>query len=264
MSTPDVPLRMELEFEFDAPAEQVFQAVATANGISSWFVRTDLEARVGGRIVTHMGPEMESPGTVTGYDAPHRLRYEEPDWAGMSGHPDANVTPLVSEFIVEAKSGGSCVLRVVSSAFGTGADWEQEFIDEMEKGWRPFFDRLRLYLSHFPGQQVTLLEATATVPGEGPKVFAAMKKDVGIEKTGQSVDARGIAGTVERTGDFDVLVKLDRPVPGFFSLAAMDMGDGKTIAFAQGQFFSPDAAAFVDRAQPEWQAWLEGLAVPTA
>jgi uncharacterized protein YndB with AHSA1/START domain len=262
MSTPNVPLRMELTFEFDAPVEQVWEAIATANGISSWFMRTDLEERVGGRIVTHMGPDSESPGKVNAYDAPHRLEYEEPDWAGLTGHPDADVTALVSEFLIEAKSGGTCVLRVVSSAFGSGADWEQEFFDEMEKGWRPFFDRLRLYLAHFPGQKVTMLEAQTNIAGDAPKVLAAMKGEVGAEQVGQTVDARGLKGSVERIGEYDALLKLDQPVPGFFAFAAIDMGDGKTMAMVQGQLFSPDAAAFVAHAQPEWQAWLESLASP--
>ena len=48
------------------------------------------------------------------------------------GHEGA-VTPMVTEFLVEATSGGTCIVHVVSSAFGTGADWEQEFFDDMAK-----------------------------------------------------------------------------------------------------------------------------------
>jgi len=39
---------------------------------------------------------------------------------------------------------------VVTSAFGTGADWENEFWEEMANGWAPVLDNLRLYLTHFP------------------------------------------------------------------------------------------------------------------
>jgi uncharacterized protein YndB with AHSA1/START domain len=257
--TPDVPLRLEITVELPGPPERLWDAIATANGISSWFTRTDLEEREGGKIVTHMGPEAESPGTVTGWDPPHRLVYEEPNWADLTGHEDAPVTPLVTEWLVEAQSGGTCVLRVVSSAFGTGADWEQEFFDEMEKGWLPFFDRLRLYLTHFPGQQVTTLEAYATLPVSGPAVFAAMRKELGIDEVGQTMDARGITGRVERVGDFDLLVRLTEPMPGFFGFAAADMGDGKTWTMVQGQLFSPEAPAFVEREQPAWQAWVDNI-----
>ena len=47
-----------------------------------------------------------------------------------AGHDAAAVTPLATEFLVEAPSAVRASSRVVSSAFGTGADWEQEFFDE--------------------------------------------------------------------------------------------------------------------------------------
>src|SRR5688572_2891023 len=111
--TPDVPLRLELTFEMPGPAADVWGAIATANGISSWFLRTDLEEREGGSIVTHMGDDASSPGTVTGWDPPRRFAYEEPEWAALSGHDVDSVTPLATEFLVEAQSGGTCVVRVV-------------------------------------------------------------------------------------------------------------------------------------------------------
>ncbi|MGH9025200.1 MAG: SRPBCC family protein [Acidimicrobiia bacterium] len=261
--TPDVPLRMELTFELPGTPEQLWDAIATANGISSWFLPTDLEERAGGAIVTHMGPD-DSPGTVTGWDPPRRLEYEEPDWVRLTGHGDAVATPLVTEFLVEARSGGSCVLRVVSSAFGTGANWEQEFFDEMEKGWRPYFDRLRLYLTHFRGQRVTLLDVQASLAGTGDAVFEAMRNDLGIEQVGQTFELRDLRGTIERLGDVELLVRLNNPVPGFLAVAVLDMGDNKTTAVVQGQLFAERAAAVVEREQPEWQAWLESLALTMA
>lgn len=262
MTTPDVPLRMELTFELPGTPEQVWDAIATANGISSWFLRTDLEEREGGAIVTYMGPEAESPGTVTGWEPPRRLRYEEPGWAGLIGHEDAPVTPLVTEFLVEARSGGTCVLRVVSSAFGAGADWEQEFFDEMEKGWLPYFERLRLLLTHFAGQHVTLLEAQTTLPGAGAPVLAAMREDLGIGDVGQTVEFRGLGGRVERIAESDVLVRLTGALPGFLGLLAWDVGDGNIMAAVQGQLFSDRAAGYVRREQPAWQSWVEGLVIP--
>jgi uncharacterized protein YndB with AHSA1/START domain len=151
---------MELTFELPGTPEQVWDAIATANGITSWFTRAEVEEREGGAICFYMGEGSESRGTVTGWEPPGRFAVVEPHWAELAGHGDATVSPMVTEFLVEAQSGGTCVLRVVSSAFGTGADWEQEFFDEMEQGWPVFFDNLRLYLTHFPGQRVTPLEAS--------------------------------------------------------------------------------------------------------
>jgi uncharacterized protein YndB with AHSA1/START domain len=261
MTTPDVPLRMELTFELPGTPEQVWDAIATANGISSWFLPTDLEERMGGAICTHMG-ETDSPGTVTGWDPPRRFAYEEPDWAALVGHDVDTVTPLATEFLVEAQSGSTCVVRVVSSAFGTGADWEREFFADMQKYWTPHFDHLRLYLTHFPGQRVTSLEAGADLPGSVEAVLSAMRQALGVEEVGQSVKARGLTGQVERISDIQVLLRLDDPVPGLLSFFAIPKSDGMTMASIQGYLFSDDAPSFVEREQPAWKAWLQSLPVP--
>ncbi len=134
-TTPNVPLRGELTFTLPASAERVWEAIATAQGISSWFLPTEtIETRdgvVGSVLRMHMGEGSFSDATITGWDAPRRLVYSEPGWASLTGHDDAAVTPMVTEFLVEAQSGGTCVFRVVTSAFGTGAEWEHEFFDHM-------------------------------------------------------------------------------------------------------------------------------------
>ena len=50
--TPDVPLRVEMRFELPGTPEQVWAAIATGNGISSWFVPTEVEERRGGTDVS--------------------------------------------------------------------------------------------------------------------------------------------------------------------------------------------------------------------
>lgn len=44
-------------------------------------------------------------------------------------------------------SGGSCVIRVVSSADGSGADWEDEFFADMVEGWGALLDNLATHFS---------------------------------------------------------------------------------------------------------------------
>jgi hypothetical protein len=208
--------------------------------------------------------ETDSPGTITGWDPPHRLEYAEPEWATLSGHEVDSVTPLVTEYLVEAQSGGTCIVRVVSSAFGTGADWEQEFMADMEKYWRPFFDNLRLYLTHFPGQQATSLEVSTDVPTTAGAVFTAMQEALGAGAAGKPIDARGVTGVVERINDNQLFLRLTDPVPGMLGFVAFDKGDGVSTAVIQGWLFSEDAPAFVEREGPAWKAWLEGLAIPAA
>ncbi len=85
MTTPDVPRRFELTVELPGTPEQVWAAIATGPGISSWFLRTEIEGREGGVLVTYMGEGAESRGEVTGWDPPRRLEYAEPDWADLTG-----------------------------------------------------------------------------------------------------------------------------------------------------------------------------------
>ena len=262
MTTPDVPLRSVVEFELPGTPEQIWDAIATAEGISSWFLPTDLDGRVGGAIVTHMGEDISSPGTVTDYDPPRRFAYEEPAWAGLAGHPDAMTTPLMTEFLVAARSGGSCVVRVVSSAFGSGADWEGEFFERLGQMWQPFFDNLRLYLMHFPGQRVTSLSAQATLPRPSANVWSAMLRELGVGAAGQPVEARGIKGSVERLGEVEILLRVTSPVEGFLQFGAIDQGDGSTWTQLEGYLFSADAPEYVARERAGWKAWLDQLAEP--
>ena len=148
--------RMERTFEVAATPEQVWNAIATAEGISAWMVPTRLDPRIGGEVSFDLG-EFRSNGVVTDYTPNVRFAYEEPwpiaehvedvpaamvEWFATIGVPLSDVyrdlpsvTPIATEFLIEAASGGSCVIRVVTSAYGSGADWENEFFAEMVAGW---------------------------------------------------------------------------------------------------------------------------------
>lgn len=264
MTTPDIPYRLELTYELPGTPEQVWHAIATAEGNNSWFMTTDIEEREGGAVAFHMGEgeESTSRGTVTGWEPHRRFAYEEPQWAALAGHAGAPVTPLATEFLIEAQSGGTCVLRVVTSGFGTGAEWEREFFAEMEKGWTPFFDHLRLYLAHFPGQRATRLAVDQQFNGDSAAAMSRMRKALGVDAVDQEVRVRGLAGRVERLGDVEVLVQLTDPVPGFLSFSAFGTGDHSASAMVQGYLFSPDAGAYVEREEPGWKAWLQSSAIP--
>lgn len=159
--------RMERSYEVAATPDEVWDAIATADGISSWMVPTRLDPRTGGEVSFDLGGFV-STGVVTDYTPNRRFAYEEPwpiadrvddipaemvEWFHTIGvplsqvHQDlASVSPIATEFLVESASGGSCVIRVVSSAYGSGADWEREFFAEMVVGWAEILDNLRAHL----------------------------------------------------------------------------------------------------------------------
>jgi uncharacterized protein YndB with AHSA1/START domain len=137
--------RMERTYEVTATPEQVWDAIATADGISAWMVPTRLDPQVGGEVSFDLG-DFTSIGVVTDYTPNQRFAYEEP-WPVADDMPTAHqdmssVTPIATEFLIESASGGSCVIRVVSSAYGSGADWENEFFDQMIEGWVAILDKL--------------------------------------------------------------------------------------------------------------------------
>jgi uncharacterized protein YndB with AHSA1/START domain len=155
--------RMERTLEVAATPEQVWDAIATADGISSWMVPTRLDPQIGGEVSFDLG-DFRSTGVVTDYTPNHRFAFEEPwpiaeqvedlpatmaEWFKTIGvslsevyHDLPSVSPIATEFLIESVSGGSCVIRIVTSAYGGGADWENEFFAEMANGWSEILDNL--------------------------------------------------------------------------------------------------------------------------
>ncbi|WP_434994571.1 SRPBCC family protein [Arthrobacter sp. Ld5] len=258
---PNVPYRLEFSVEVPGAPEQVWQAIATAKGMSAWFLPTEMEEREGGSLHFSMGPEMGSDGHVTRWDPPRRIVYEE-DWATLMGKDPDALSPLTSEFLVEAQSGGSCVVRVTSSGFGTGAAWESEFWEDMGANWMPFFDNLRLYLTHFPGQEATQLEATASHPGDADTLWSTLQDALALGTEGTAVEIRGATGRVERVGERQALIRLTAPVPAMLSVFAYGESADTATAGARAYVFSADAADYVRREEPAWQDWLQQLEVP--
>lgn len=258
---PDVQHRVEFSIEVPASADQVWQAIATGDGVSSWFLPHEIEGRVGGRFVVHMG-ETDSVGQVTGWEPPRRFAVEE-DWATLLGHPGADVTPLATEFLVEARSGGTCVVRVVSSAFGSGADWESEFFDEMARFWQPFFDLLRVYVARFSGQRATTRTVVRDLDAPPGAIARAMARSLGVTAAGQAVDAHGLRGHVIRLGEPYLMVEVDDPAPGYMSFAALHNQD-RTVAQVGAWLFGDAAEPTLDAAEPQWRTWLDQLVIPEA
>lgn len=59
----------------NAPIEKVWKAVATAEGLSAWFMPNNLEPAVGHEFTLEAGPFGNSPCKVTEVDAPNRLAF---------------------------------------------------------------------------------------------------------------------------------------------------------------------------------------------
>ncbi len=248
---------VEVEAEVPGTPEQVWNAIATGPGISSWFVPTEVEERKGGRTTADFGPGMESEATITEWDPPRRFAAESQDLG-----PDAPT--VASEWIVEARSGGTCVVRVVHSLFTDGDDWDDQ-LEGWEYGWPSFFRILRLYLRHFPGQPSAAFQLMGMAPPPRDEAWAALAGGLGIagagvgERVRSAAGAPRLAGQVEGVGAEgypELLIRLDEPAPGTAHLFPMEMG-GQVYLSIRFYLYGETAAQAVAEAQPRWQEWLD-------
>ncbi|MFZ0159404.1 MAG: SRPBCC domain-containing protein, partial [Kineosporiaceae bacterium] len=156
---------LELEVEVTGTPEQVWQAIATGPGISSWYVPHTVEERAGGAATASFGPgpEMQIAGRVAAWEPPHRIVFDGGE--GVDG--------LAFEWVVQARDGGTCVVRLVNSGFGDGAAWDAQY-DGLAEGWLLFLLNLKLHLAHFAGQAGTAMLPMAMWAGPREATWAAL------------------------------------------------------------------------------------------
>jgi uncharacterized protein YndB with AHSA1/START domain len=251
--------RIELEVEVPATPEQAWEAIATGPGITAWFMPAEVDGRVGGSVVHHQEGFPISSGTVTDYDPPHRFSYEEEPPIGQD---EPGARPIATEFLVEARSGGTCVVRVVMSGFGEGETWERA-IESFSAGWGQVLLSLRLYLANFPGEPAASVNAGATANGDVETVWSELARALGLPpepRVGERVTtgaagAPTLAGTVEDADEHLLTLLLDEPGPGLGLIGVGGPGEQVHIV-VRAQLFGPDAAEIAARAQEEWNSWV--------
>ena len=110
----------------------VWQAIATGPGVSSWFIPTEFDERVGGALIAHFGPGMlpSQPG----------IRSKRPSAC----------------YRMDRRSELG-IVRVVHSLLASGEDWDDQ-LESIEPGWPAFFRILRLYLAHFCGATCSMFQ----------------------------------------------------------------------------------------------------------
>ena len=259
MNDQPTPRTIDLSVEVEGTPEQVWTAIATGPGITSWFVPTTVEEREGGQTTSIFGPGpgMTVPGRVAAWEPPHRVLFEGEEGQG-----------LAFEWLVEARDGGSCVVRLVNSGFGSGGEWDAQY-DGMEQGWRLFLRNLQLHLAHFPGQAGRPMLPTATWPGDQPTTWAAVTDALGIPAApapGERIVAAGdvppLAGTVvDCEPGFRISLLLDAPLPGTGMIAAESGGEGTGVS-GWLYLYGDEVEAVIARDEPRWRAWLADRGVP--
>lgn len=240
------------EVEIAATPEQIWDAIATSEGATACFAPCEIEPREGGRYAAKFGPEF-SEGTVTAYERPHRLGYVLPD--GLPGFPDG-APPWAAEFLVEARDGGTCVVKVVSGFFENGEGWE-EALAGMDHSWRNGLNTMRLYVTHFAGRRAAANIASFTqVDAPRDRVVAAVATAFGIEgaKPGDPFrttgDAPALEGVVEQNNEDGVLLRATAPHEGLYEVSVHPAPEDKSFAMVFGFVYTEGAEGGA------WQDWL--------
>jgi len=99
---------VQVDVEVPGTPEEVWKAIATGPGISSWFVPTEFEERDGKTVAvtSNFGPGMQARSAVTAWDPPRMFAAQGEGWGGSP--------PIATEWSVEARAGGVCRVRVVT------------------------------------------------------------------------------------------------------------------------------------------------------
>lgn len=249
---------VQLEVEVPGTPEEVWQAIATGPGISSWFVPTEFEEQ-GGKPVAmklNFGPGMEPRSNVTVWDPPRTFATEADGW--MPGAPS-----IANEWTVEARGGGVCILRIVQSLFASTDDWDNQ-LEAAKHGLPGFLRTLRIYLTHFRGQRSAMMKWMATFAGTEAEAWETLTAALGVKglTVGQRCTAPAgvpaFSGVVEYVTESpnDALLRVDKPGPGVAALGTFNMGGPNMVAL-NFYLYGDQAAKTVAGETPLWEAWLQ-------
>jgi uncharacterized protein YndB with AHSA1/START domain len=250
---------IQVEVEVPGAPEEVWEAIATGPGISSWFVPTEFEFEEGdGKPVAvrmNFGPGMESRAAITAWEPPRRFSGQGEGWGGSP--------PIATDWSVEPREGGTCVVRVVNSFYASTDDWDGQ-LESTEMGWPGFFRTLRTYLTHYRGLRSALAQFVVPVPGTEAEAWGALFSALGARGlvVGQGFTAPesvpSLKGVVEHMSEspYDALLRIEKPAPGVAALGAFDFGGQSMIALTL-YLYGDQAAETAAHEAPLWEQWFQ-------
>ncbi|HQR06023.1 MAG TPA: SRPBCC domain-containing protein [Gemmatales bacterium] len=249
---------VQLEVELPGTPEDVWQAIATGPGISSWFVPTEFAEHDGKpfEMKLNFGPGMEMRSKVTAWDSPRLFATEADGW--MPGAP-----AIANEWTVEARGGGTCILRIVQSLFASTDDWDNQ-LEAAKHGLPGFLRTLRIYLTHFRGQNSTMMKWMAPFSGTEAEAWETLTTALGVKdlSIGQRYTAPAGVPAFSGVAEYytespnDALLRLDKPGPGIAALGTFNMG-GPSMVALNFYLYGDQAAGTVVREAHLWEEWFQ-------
>jgi uncharacterized protein YndB with AHSA1/START domain len=250
---------LEIAFEVPGTPEEVWRAIATGPGISSWFVPAEFEEQGGKPIALKLkfGPGMEPRSPVTAWDPPRMFAAQGEGWAGAP--------PVATEWRVEARAGGVCIVRVVHSLFASTDEWDNQ-LEGAKSGFSGFLRTLQVYLTHFRGQRSALTQFVAPVAGTEADAWETLTAALGLKGVSVAQPWTAPAGVPPLSGvveyitqdPYDALLRLDKPGPGVAALGTFSVpGGGPTMVAMNLYLYGEQAAGTLAGEAPLWQEWMQ-------
>ncbi len=136
--------RRSVAVEVQVPGlpDRVWAAIATPEGISSWFVPTTFALNPNGtpnQITFTFSPAHTDTVTITAWQPPRRFTVQSPNFI-------PNGPPVTTEWNVRKVSDANCVVRVEHRMSSDIDEWDS-YLEGAESGWPAFFERLKSHLS---------------------------------------------------------------------------------------------------------------------
>lgn len=244
---------IELEVVVEGAADEVWRAIATGPGITSWYVPHHFEERAGAAASVSFGPGIDVEGRVAAWEPPQRVVFDGGE--GVDG--------FTFEWTVEPVDTATCTVRLINSGFGTGDEWDAQF-DGMSEGWRMFLSNLQVHLREFKGQAAVANLPTAMWPLDPAPAWARLTHDLGIPatpKVGDTVavtapDAPPLSGVVTEVAATRLTLHLDQPAPGTALVTAEGAG-GQSSMSVWSYLYGDEGRAASEGNHQAWQQWLE-------
>jgi uncharacterized protein YndB with AHSA1/START domain len=243
------PFTVTKELVATVPAEDVWLALTTGEGMDGWFLGTgnEIERREGGRVHVSFGEGGAADSTVTAWEPLKRFAF------GGEEAPDGSTHAF--EYTLEGRAGGTTWIRLVHSGFLPDENWETEY-GSLNEGDFVYLHLLASYAQWFLGRKTTA-SVMAFHPETGPREQAVARFDAALGLAGRPTGDEAVRFAVEGLGTITGLV--DFASPSFVGVRT----DDALLRFGH----TPQGIVFVSHhlygdvdpttAGAAWQAWLD-------
>ena len=242
------PFKVTKEIVAPIPADAIWEALTTGEGMDGWFLGTgnEIERREGGRVHLDFGEGGSADSTVTAWEPLHRFAF--------GGEPAPDGSAHAFEYTIEARDDGTTWIRLVHSGFLADEDWDTEY-DALNEGDFMYLHLLCSYAQWFAGRRTT--NVTLARPDERSQEQAVERFDAALGLSTRPSGDEAIRFEVDGIGSIAGLV--DFVSPSFVGVRT----DDALLRFG----YTPQGAVFISHhlygdvdapaVTEAWRAWLD-------